>query len=139
MAPLVIIAAVLAAIASSGPQGGAPDAAGASTDVAGAPTTIDKPVIHPAWTRLPSAGDFARLRPVRARGAKGVVTARCLIDEAGEFTSCDVILENPAGKGFGEATVKLSKLFKMKTTDGDGLPVAGRRLTLPVVWYPEPQ
>ena len=135
MVPLAIAAALLAANAPSSP----PELASASTDEVGAAITLDKPVVHPLWTQLPSAGDYARLYPRQTRGIKGAVTARCLIDEAGRFTACDIIQETPARRGFGKATVELSKLMKMKTTDGDGFPVAGRKLTLPVVWYPQPQ
>ena len=37
--------------------------------------------------------------------------------------------------GFGESTIRLSKLFKMKLTDADGAPVAGRKQHLPVQWH----
>jgi hypothetical protein len=37
--------------------------------------------------------------------------------------------------GFEESTIKLSKLFKMRLTDAGGVPVAGRKLHLPLRWY----
>jgi hypothetical protein len=72
-----------------------------------------------------------RLYPDRVRGVDAGVTARCLIDANGN----EIIDEKPAGKGFGTATIKLSKLFQMKAVDDDGEPVVGSKLTLPVRWY----
>jgi len=78
-----------------------------------------------------------RLYPGRVRLLTARVTAECLIDQNGRFSSCKILAEDPPSKGFGEATIKLSQLFQMKTLDAEGLPVAGRKLTLPVVWRTE--
>lgn len=92
-------------------------------------------VIHPRWLRRPAVEDLQRLYPREQRGVEGFVIADCLIDERGTFSTCEIVEERPAGKGFGESTIRLSKLFKMTLTDADGAPVAGRKLHLPVRWY----
>lgn len=92
-------------------------------------------VIRPMWLRRPSADDMRRLYPSQLRGIEGFVRADCVLDERGQFTSCEIVEETPAGMGFGESTVRLAKLFKMKPVDADGASVAGRKLSLPVRWY----
>jgi periplasmic protein TonB len=92
-------------------------------------------VIRPVWLRRPSAQDMRRLYPPQQRGVEALVTADCLVDERGQFSTCEIVKESPAGRGFGESTVRLSKFFKMKPLDADGTPVAGRKLRLPVRWY----
>lgn len=92
-------------------------------------------VVKPMWLRRPSSDDMRRLYPSKRRGVEALVSADCLLDERGQFTSCEIVKETPAGMGFGESTVRLAKLFKMKPMDADGAPVAGRKLRLPVRWY----
>lgn len=76
-----------------------------------------------------------RLYPRQARGVTGQVQADCLIDERGRFSTCEIVSETPAGKGFAESTQELAKLFRMKDRDADGRPVAGRKVHLPVTWH----
>jgi protein TonB len=87
------------------------------------------------WLRRPSADDMRRLYPLQERGVEGIVSADCVLDEGGQFTSCEIVEETPVGKGFGDSTIRLAKLFKMKPIDADGVPVAGRKLRLPVRWH----
>jgi hypothetical protein len=132
MFPLAIAALLFVASGDPSPKPAVP--ANAVTD--GAPTA-ENPVTHPIWTRRPSQDDLMRLYPRGVRGIKARVVASCLIDAAGKFSSCEIVQEVPALRGFGEATIRLSMLFQMKTTDADGASVAGRRLVLPVVWFAE--
>jgi hypothetical protein len=92
-------------------------------------------VVHPIWTRRPSTEDLERLYPKRVHGVTADVSVDCLIDQSGRFTTCEIVGENPGNLGFGESTVKLSRLFRMKAVDADGAPVAGRKLRLPVRWW----
>ena len=92
-------------------------------------------VIRPNWLRRPSANDMRRLYPRTQRGVEAFVSLDCIVDEQGQLSTCEVVKETPAGMGFGESTIKLSKLFKMRLTDADGAPVAGRKQHLPVRWY----
>lgn len=95
---------------------------------------VENYVTHPIWTRRPDAMDLERLYPRGVHGITANVLAECLIDDEGKFTTCTIGRETPASLGFGDATMKLSKLFRMKLIDADGAPVAGRKLQLPVRW-----
>ena len=73
-----------------------------------APTTpVDSPAIYLAgkWT-YPSSGDMSLAYPAAAwnGGIRGQVTIDCEVAPTGKITSCDIISEDPAGYGFGEAT-----------------------------------
>jgi protein TonB len=133
----MIFFAVPAAVVTAAPVSSDLGTSSAPAGAIGADSIVDVPVTHPDWTRRPSRDDLMRLYPRGVTGVRGQVRARCLIDANGKFMSCDIISEEPAGKGFGEATIRLSKLFQMKLLDADGLPVAGRKLTLPVLWRDE--
>jgi protein TonB len=100
-----------------------------------AATTAEDMVVHPFWTRRPSADDLRRLYPKQVRGITADVVLSCLIDGRGTFQTCEVVEETPAGLGFGESTIRLARIFRMKPVDADGALVAGRRLRLPVRWY----
>lgn len=92
-------------------------------------------VTRPDWKRRPDADDLKKLYPREANGATGQTAASCLIDAKGAVSDCTVIHEAPLGLGFGDATLKLARKFRLRTLDGDGQPVAGRRVNLPVTWY----
>lgn len=92
-------------------------------------------VRRPFWTRRPTANDMARLYPPHQRGIEAFVTLECVVGEQGQLSACEIIKESPPGLGFGESTIRLSKLFKMKLTDSDGASVVGRKQHLPVRWY----
>lgn len=96
---------------------------------------IDGYVTNPVWTARPSTRDLERLYPPNVHGVTANVSADCLIDQEGKFSSCDIVQEDPSGLGFGESTIKLSKLFRMKAVDAHGVPVAGRKLRLPIRWW----
>ena len=93
-------------------------------------------ITHPIWTKLPAPVDLARLYPKAAKGAAGSVVAEGLVDGSGRFADCAIVREEPAGLGFGAATLELCKLFRQRSTDADGLPTEGRKLRLPVRWAP---
>ena len=106
--------------------------------VGGAPAAAqegDNHVVHPLWTHRPTAEDLHRLYPRKVHGVTGEVILNCTIDDNGRFGACDVVKEEPGGQGFGEATIRLSRLFQMRTVDGDGSLVAGRTMHLPVKWW----
>jgi hypothetical protein len=92
-------------------------------------------IVRPIWTRRPSANDLERLYPKGAGAVTADVRADCTVDDTGAFKTCEIVSESPTGMGFGESTIRLSKLFRMKAIDGDGAPVAGRKVRLPVRWW----
>jgi protein TonB len=42
--------------------------------------------------------------------------------------------EDPTGFGFGDATLRISKLWKMKPQTADGQPVEGAKWSTVVIW-----
>lgn len=98
--------------------------------------TAAEAVVRPDWTSRPSAEDLARLYPPRAMryDMEGRATVKCVVTGGGELSDCQITSELPAAEGFGEATLKLAPHFRMKSLDGDGQPVAGRPVRIPVRW-----
>jgi hypothetical protein len=78
-------------------------------------TLVSSPVVlDPPWNRVPTQGEMRAAWPVAAAGLPfGQAALRCDLKAAGLLRGCDVISENPRGKGFGKAALELSKLFQI--------------------------
>ena len=50
----------------------------------------------------------------------------------GTLEGCSVTSEDPADMGFGDAALKMSKLFKMRPMSRDGQPVDGGTVRIPL-------
>lgn len=81
--------------------------------------------VAPVWLRQPSGVDVQAARPLIAirQGLDGRATVRCLVTLQGALTSCEVLAETPAGKGFGEAALTLTPSFQLKPATKAGKPV----------------
>lgn len=64
----------------------------------------------------------------------GRATLSCTVTAKGSLENCSVVSENPADYQFGEAAMKLSRLFRMKPKTLDGAPVDGGQITIPIVF-----
>ena len=74
------------------------------------------------WVRAPSGEDVARYYPDAAmrNRIEGSSTAHCNVIANGALTNCAIVSESPIGYNFGNALLRLSKLFRAETAAGDG-------------------
>lgn len=87
------------------------------------------------WIEQPEARDFARYYPARAEAAdmSGSATLDCLVSATGSL-SCTVVSEEPAGFGFGEASLRISQHFRAGPTTRDGVATAEGRVRRVIRW-----
>jgi TonB family protein len=93
-------------------------------------------ITQPDWMRRPSAEDLARYYPDRASrmSIEGTAIISCSVDGRGLLEDCSVVSENPPEAGFGDATLKASKLFRMRPLTKDGASVEGGTVRIPLRW-----
>ncbi len=89
---------------------------------------------NPDWSARPSADDVARYYPDRAQRMEvsGRAEISCTVLSTGKLTGCTVVSEDPADQGFGDAALKLSKLFKMRPQTKEGAPTNGGTVRIPI-------
>jgi periplasmic protein TonB len=107
------------------------------------PLAVDPPptppapsvLTNPQWLQRPNAADFARYYPERAqeREVEGRVSIACIVGADGRLT-CTVTSEDPPGYGFAEATLRISRFFRVAPATRDGVPTAGGRWNTTVRW-----
>jgi TonB family protein len=61
------------------------------------------------------------------------VRLKCTVSTEGYLSNCVVLSENPPGRGFGAAALKLTPRFRMRPAQRDGHPVAAT-VIIPIVW-----
>ena len=91
-------------------------------------------ISNPDWLRRPSADEVARYYPDRALRleTEGRATLSCTVSAKGTLGNCSILSEDPNDMGFGDAAMKLSKLFKMRPMSKDGQPVDGGSVRIPL-------
>ena len=91
-------------------------------------------ITQPDWAQRPSGDDVARYYPERAlrMGTGGHAQISCEVLASGKLTGCSVSSEDPSDQGFGDAALKLSKLFKMWPLTKDGAPTSGGTVRIPI-------
>lgn len=91
-------------------------------------------ITQPDWLRRPTGDDIARYYPDRAQRmeVEGRASLSCQVTARGTLESCSVTSEDPADMGFGDAALKMSKLFKMRPMSKDGQPVGGGTVRIPL-------
>jgi protein TonB len=97
---------------------------------------VQKVITNPDWSARPSGEDMARYYPEQAQRleAAGNVVLNCIVTAKGTVAGCTVLSEDPMGYGFGEAALKLSRLFKMKPRMVDGQAVEGAMVKIPIAF-----
>jgi protein TonB len=107
------------------------------------PIAIDPPPAPPTpsvltgitWLESPNARDYVRFYPPRAleRGQEARVQLDCIVSADGRI-SCSVTAEEPSGWGFGEASLRVARQFRVAPATQDGRPTSGGRLRKTIVW-----
>jgi protein TonB len=77
---------------------------------------------------------MARYYPERAQRLEqsGSVTLQCTVNARGNVENCSIQSEDPANFGFGDAAIRLSRLFRMKPRQANGQPVEGGTVRIPI-------
>ena len=79
---------------------------------------------------------MARCYPDRAQrnNLEGHSRFRCTVTAKGQLTGCTVVSEDPPDAGFGQASLCVAKLFRVKPATADGTPTDGGTITIPLRW-----
>jgi len=87
------------------------------------------------WLSQPNADDMAEYYPERAQRMEkgGKATMRCKVTVKGTLTECEITSQDPPDYDFGNASLKLAHLFKMKPQLVNGKPVEAI-ITIPIRW-----
>jgi TonB family protein len=93
-------------------------------------------ITHPVWIKKPDGQDLQRVWPAASKDQGGRATMTCRVDGEGLLQKCAVISEAPAAAGFGPAVLQLAASFQMEARTGDGEPVRGREVRIPVRFSP---
>jgi TonB family protein len=92
-------------------------------------------VAKPRFAAAPTYKEMREAYPAAAL-EDGVLTstatAKCKIGVGGQLSDCQIVAEQPTGKGIGEAVLTLAPRFKLTTWTDDGLPVIGTSVRLPI-------
>jgi periplasmic protein TonB len=91
------------------------------------PVTITDPV----WIERPRNPERFYPREAFIAGVAGEVVLECEVDVAGRLR-CTVASETPAGRGFGEAALRIANAHVMRPAMRNGAPARGRyRMVVP--------
>jgi beta-lactamase regulating signal transducer with metallopeptidase domain len=116
-----------------------PEATPVAATVVAAPATASPELItHPVWVRLPSMRNIIETSPSAAdrQNRPGRASMRCRVDNRGLLSRCVVTAEHPGNLGFGKAAIFLETAFKLRTLDGDDIPVEGRLVDVSIEFTP---
>ena len=85
------------------------------------------------WMRRPTGADVASVYPVGAqrRNVSGRAEMACQVHADGRLHDCKVVAEEPAGFGFGDATLRLARDFQIRPGSTPGA-LEGAKINIPV-------
>ena len=92
--------------------------------------------LEPVWIAQPTQQDIDREYPGLAKQwhDNGRAVVECTAQDDGSLAACTIVSETPEGEGFGDATLRLTPLYRLATTDAKGRPIKGFRARLTVAW-----
>lgn len=90
---------------------------------------------NPDWLAMPDRDAMLRALPYAAieAGKDGKVKIDCHVTPEGLLDHCVVVSEDPPGLGYGEATLSLAPLFRMKPAMRGGHPIESE-VIIPINW-----
>ena len=92
------------------------------------------------WVRRPSEPDMAMYFPLRGKElSKSASTrVRCVLHQDGTLGACALQGETPVGYGFGDASLRVAKLYQAQMTAEllAGVRNGGIAVTVPLSWTP---
>ena len=93
-------------------------------------------VLEPVWIAQPNRDDIDREYPPLAKRWRdnGRAVVECTAQDDGVLAGCTIISETPENEGFGDATLKLTSLYRLAPLDAKGRPIKGFRARLTVAW-----
>jgi protein TonB len=97
------------------------------------------------WIHKPTAKETWRFYPEHAQRweREGAVRLRCGVQDTGQVAGCVVVSDSRPGNHFGDAALKMSRLFLIKPRVINGAVVNGALVTIPVgfeiVGFPWPK
>jgi len=110
----------------------------AHVNVTFAASTLDAsaPVIgKPKWMAVPQINDLVAVLPEAAKKAKvyrARVVMECKVVAEGLVDGCKAMSQEPAGLGYDQAALMLSKYFRLAVWTEEGLPTVGGSVTIPL-------
>lgn len=133
---IAIAAGVALLLSHAGPATAAGSPAKSAAARIGESLPLGGAITNPDWVRRPSGDELANLFPKLAQlmQLSGSAVMDCTVNTSGEMEGCRIVSEAPLGLGFGYATLRSAKTFRMKPQMVDGAPVAGAKVTVPMRW-----
>lgn len=104
------------------------------------PEQAQAAITNPDWLTRPTGETIARVYPKRALDAclGGATRVQCTVDVEGFLKDCTVVAAEPAGYGFGNATLQATSYMRMTPQRVYGVPVEGATVTVPLNFQPYP-